>query len=185
MMKKRNTFLDFIACADALVQEKFCARGRLAIRGGSAGGLLVGASINFRPDLCRAAVLEVPFVDVVNTMLDESLPLTVQEFLEWGNPKLSNEFAYIRSYCPYTNIRRAKYPAMLVTTSLNDSQVSYHEPAKFVAKMRALNPDAALVFKCNMEAGHGGASGRYDRFKERALAMAFILDAIRATEPVK
>ena len=182
MMKKRNTFLDFIACADALVAEKFCARDRLAIRGGSAGGLLVGATINFRPDLCKAAVLEVPFVDVVNTMLDESLPLTVQEFLEWGNPKLSGEFAYIRSYCPYTNIHPAKYPAMLVTTSLNDSQVSYHEPAKYTAKMRSINPDATILFKCNMDAGHGGASGRYDRLKEVAYEYAFMLDQMGITK---
>jgi oligopeptidase B len=178
MMKKRNTFFDFAACADTLVNEKICSRDRLAIQGGSAGGLLVGATINLRPDLCKAAVLEVPFVDVVNTMLDESLPLTVQEFLEWGNPKKPDEFAYIRTYCPYTNIAKSKYPAMLVTTSLNDSQVAYHEPAKYVAKMRATNPDATILFKCNMDAGHGGASGRYDRLKERALVMAFVLDLL-------
>jgi oligopeptidase B len=185
MMKKRNTFFDFAACADTLVNEKICSRDRLAIQGGSAGGLLVGATINLRPDLCKAAVLEVPFVDVVNTMLDESLPLTVQEFLEWGNPKKPDEFAYLRSYCPYTNIAKSKYPAMLVTTSLNDSQVAYHEPAKYVAKMRATNPDATILFKCNMDAGHGGASGRYDRLKERALVMAFVLDVLGATEKVK
>jgi oligopeptidase B len=180
MMKKRNTFSDFAACADALVAEKFCSRDRLAIQGGSAGGLLVGATINLRPDLCKAAVLEVPFLDVVNTMLDETLPLTTQEFLEWGNPKLPNEFAYLRSYCPYTNIQKTKYPMMMVTTSLNDSQVAYHEPAKYVAKMRAVNPDATILFKCNMEAGHGGASGRYDNLKERAMVMAFVLEAVGA-----
>jgi oligopeptidase B len=185
MMKKRNTFFDFAAAADALVDGKYCSRERLAIQGGSAGGLLVGATINLRPDVCKAAVLEVPFVDVVNTMLDESLPLTVQEFLEWGNPKKPGEFAYLRSYCPYTNIAKTKYPAMLVTTSLNDSQVSYHEPAKYVAKMRAVNPDATILFKCNMDAGHGGVSGRYDRLKERALVMAFVLDALGATEKAK
>ncbi|HVJ79817.1 MAG TPA: S9 family peptidase [Planctomycetia bacterium] len=180
MMRKRNTFLDFIACADHLVAAKYCARDRLALNGGSAGGLLVGASIALRPDLCRAAILEVPFVDVVNTMLDETLPLTTQEFLEWGNPKIAEQFAYLRTYCPYTNIKKGKYPAMLLTTSLNDSQVAYHEPAKFAAKMRELNPDATLLFKCNMDAGHGGASGRYDRLKERALVMAFMLDQIGA-----
>ena len=181
MMKKRNTFLDFAACADALVNEKICSRDRLAIHGGSAGGLLVGATINLRPDLCKAAVLEVPFLDVVNTMLDESLPLTTQEFLEWGNPKIPAEFAYLRSYCPYTNIAKTKYPMMLATTSFNDSQVSYHEPAKFVAKMRAINPDATMLFRCNMDAGHGGASGRYDNLKERAIIMAFVLDVLGAT----
>jgi oligopeptidase B len=181
MMKKRNTFLDFAACADALVNEKICSRDRLAIQGGSAGGLLVGATINLRPDLCKAAVLEVPFLDVVNTMLDETLPLTTQEFLEWGNPKILAEFAYLRSYCPYTNIAKTKYPMMLATTSFNDSQVAYHEPAKYVAKMRAINSDAAMLFRCNMDAGHGGASGRYDNLKERALVFAFVLDALGAT----
>jgi oligopeptidase B len=176
MLKKKNTFTDFIACADHLVAEKYCARNRLVIEGRSAGGLLVGATINARPDLCKAAVLGVPFVDVVNTMLDESLPLTVPEFLEWGNPKVKEEYDYIKTYCPYTNLRQANYPALLVTTSLNDSQVLFHEPTKYVAKMRALNPKTTVVFKCNMDAGHGGASGRYDALKEQAFITAFILE---------
>jgi oligopeptidase B len=158
------------------VAEKFCSRDKLVIQGGSAGGLLVGATINLRPDLCKAAVLQVPFVDVINTMLDESLPLTVQEFLEWGNPKKKDEYAYMKAYCPYSNLRPAAYPAVLVTTSLNDSQVLFHEPTKYVARMRALNPSGTVVFKCNMAGGHGGSSGRYDALKEQAFVTAFVLD---------
>lgn len=176
MMKKRNSFTDFAACADYLVKEKYAARDRLVLQGGSAGGLLVGATINLRPDLCKAAVLQVPFVDVIGTMLDESLPLTVQEFLEWGNPRKKAEYDYLKTYCPYSNITKAKYPALLVTTSLNDSQVAFHEPAKYVARMRATNPEVPVVFKTNMVGGHGGASGRYDALKEQAFVAAFILD---------
>ncbi|MFO0937422.1 MAG: S9 family peptidase [Gemmataceae bacterium] len=175
MMKKMNTFTDFIACADFLVNEKYCDRGKLVIQGASAGGLLIGATISIRPDLCKAAILQVPFVDVINTMLDESLPLTVQEFLEWGNPKKKEEYDYIRKYCPYTNLKAKKYPAMLVLTSLNDSQVLYHEPAKYTAKMRYVNPEASILLKCNMAGGHGGSSGRYDALKEQAFLMAFSL----------
>jgi oligopeptidase B len=176
MQKKLNTFTDFIACADFLVNEKYCSRDRLVIQGGSAGGLLVGATINLRPDLCKAAVLQVPFVDVINTMLDESLPLTIQEFLEWGNPKKKDEYEYIKQYCPYTNLKKAAYPAILVTTSLNDSQVLFHEPTKYVARQRELNPGNTVVFKCNMAGGHGGSSGRYDAIKENAFVMSFVLD---------
>jgi oligopeptidase B len=176
MMHKKNTFTDFITCADYLVDHKYTSHERLAIKGGSAGGLLIGAVLNFRPDVCKAAVLNVPFVDVVNTMLDESLPLTVPEFLEWGNPKVKAEYDYIKTYCPYTNIAAKEYPAMLVTTSLNDSQVMYWEPAKYVAKMRTLRTDHnPLLFRINMAGGHGGSSGRYDRFKELGFDMAFIL----------
>lgn len=179
MMKKKNTFTDFIACADHLVKEKYCSRDRLAIQGGSAGGLLVGATIGIRPDVCKAAVLQVPFVDVINTMLDETVPLTVPEFLEWGNPKNRTEYEYMKSYCPYTNLAKKDYPSVLVTTSLNDSQVMYWEPAKYVAKMRSLKTDKnPLLFKCNMAGGHSGSSGRYDHLKERAFVMAFILDQI-------
>ncbi|HEV3142749.1 MAG TPA: S9 family peptidase [Gemmataceae bacterium] len=179
MMHKKNTFTDFITCADYLVDQKYTAHERLAIRGGSAGGLLIGAVLNLRPDVCKAAVLNVPFVDVVNTMLDESLPLTVPEFLEWGNPKLKKEYDYIKTYCPYTNIAAKAYPAMLVTTSLNDSQVMYWEPAKYVAKMRAVRTDHnPLLFRITMAGGHGGSSGRYDRFKELAFDMAFILNRL-------
>jgi oligopeptidase B len=182
MLKKMNTFTDFIACADFLVNEKYCDRNKLAIQGGSAGGLLVGATINLRPDVCKAAVLQVPFVDVINTMLDESLPLTVQEFLEWGNPQKKAEYDYLKSYCPYTNLTAKKYPAMLVTTSLNDSQVMYHEPAKYTAKMRYTNPDATIYFKCQMAGGHGGPSGRYDSLKEQAFVMAFVLNQFGITK---
>ena len=177
MHHKQNTFVDFVACADHLVKEKYCSRDKLAIQGGSAGGLLIGATLNRRPDLCRVAVLQVPFVDVLTTMTDESLPLTVQEFQQWGNPKVKADYEYMKQYCPYTNLRATAYPSILVMTSLNDSQVLYHEPTKYVAKLRTLKTDAnPLVLKCNMDAGHGGASGRYDRLKEQAFWMAFVLD---------
>jgi oligopeptidase B len=183
MLNKKNTFTDFIACADNLVKQKYCARDRLAIQGGSAGGLLVGATVNLRPDLCKAAVLQVPFVDVINTMLDETLPLTVQEFLEWGNPKNRTEYEYMKGYCPYSNMAKKAYPSILVTTSLNDSQVMYWEPAKYVAKLRTLKTDKnPLLFKCNMAGGHGGSSGRYDALKEQAFITAFLLDQLGMSE---
>jgi oligopeptidase B len=179
MMNKRNTFTDFIACADHLMAEKYTARERLAIEGGSAGGLLIGAVLNLRPVLCKVAVLHVPFVDVINTMLDETLPLTIGEFLEWGNPKVKAEYEYMKSYCPYTNLAAREYPATLVMTSLNDSQVMYWEPAKYVAKLRSLKTDAnVLLLKTNMAAGHGGSSGRYDALKEAAFAYAFVLNEL-------
>ncbi|MBI3578152.1 MAG: S9 family peptidase, partial [Ignavibacteriales bacterium] len=179
MMKKKNTFTDFIDCADYLVQQNYTSRERLAIQGGSAGGLLIGAVLNMRPDLCKAAHLAVPFVDVINTMLDETLPLTVGEFLEWGNPKKKDEYEYIKTYCPYTNVRATAYPDMLITTSLNDSQVMYWEPAKYTAKMRTMRTDKnILVLKTNMGAGHGGASGRYDALKEQAFNYAFLMSRI-------
>lgn len=183
MLKKMNTFTDFIACADFLVEQKYGDRKRLVIQGGSAGGLLVGATINLRPDVCKAAVLQVPFVDVINTMLDESLPLTVQEFLEWGNPKKGVEYEAMKKYCPYTNLAKKDYPAMLIETSLNDSQVLFHEPAKYTAKIRSLKTDAnPVVFKCRMVGGHGGASGRYDGLKEVAYTQAFMLDQMGIQE---
>jgi oligopeptidase B len=183
MGHKKNTFTDFIACADHLVKEGYGSRERLVIQGGSAGGLLVGATINMRPDLCKAAVLQVPFVDVLNTMLDPSLPLTVPEYLEWGNPNKSDEYEYMKSYCPYTNLSAKGYPAILVTTSLNDSQVLFHEPTKYVAKLRALKADRnPLLLKCNMDGGHGGASGRYDALKETAFVTAFVLDQMGIKE---
>ncbi len=176
MMNKKNTFTDFIACAEHLFNEKYTSPHRLAIEGGSAGGLLIGAVLNMRPDICHFAHLAVPFVDVVNTMLDESLPLTVGEFLEWGNPKIKAEYDYIKSYCPYTNLAPRNYPNMLVTTSLNDSQVGYWEPAKYTAKLRALKTDNnKLFFKINMSAGHSGASGRYDYLKELAFEYCIML----------
>jgi oligopeptidase B len=176
MLAKRHTFTDFIAAADHLVVQKYTSHNRLAIQGGSAGGLLIGAVVNMRPDLCKVAVLQVPFVDVINTMLDESLPLTVQEFLEWGNPRNKAEYDYMKSYCPYTNLAAKDYPSILVQTSLNDSQVMYWEPAKYVAKLRATKIDRnPLLFKINMAAGHGGASGRYDALREQAFMVAFVL----------
>jgi oligopeptidase B len=176
MMKKKNTFTDFIACAEFLLDEQYASKDRLVIEGGSAGGLLMGVVTNLRPDLWKAVVSKVPFVDVVNTMLDESLPLTVGEFEEWGNPKKKGEYEYIKSYCPYTNLGAKAYPTILVKTSFNDSQVMYWEPAKYVARLRTLKTDAnPLILKTNMAAGHGGASGRYDALREAAFDYAFIL----------
>jgi oligopeptidase B len=181
MLNKRNTFTDFIAVADHLVEQGYVERQRLAIEGGSAGGLLIGAVLNLRPDVCGVALLRVPFVDVINTMLDESLPLTVGEFEEWGNPKLPDQYAYMRSYCPYTNLAPLAYPTILVRTSLNDSQVMYWEPAKWVAKLRTLKTDTnPLLFKIDLDAGHGGPSGRYDLLREIAFDYAFILSRIAA-----
>ena len=185
MLAKGNTFADFVAVAEFLIAGGYTSADRLAIEGGSAGGLLVGAVLNMRPELFRAAVLRVPFVDVINTMLDESLPLTVGEFEEWGNPKVREQYEYMRRYCPYTNAGGRRYPAMLVRTSLNDSQVMYWEPAKYVAKLRATaESNGPLLFKTNMDAGHGGASGRYDALRESAFDYAFILTQLgRATPP--
>jgi oligopeptidase B len=176
MMSKRNSFTDFIACAEHLIAQKYTSKGKLAIQGRSAGGLLIGGVLTLRPDLPKVAVLEVPFLEVINTMLDETIPLTVPEFLEWGNPKNAKHYPYMKSYCPYTNLRDLAYPSTLVVTSFHDSQVMYWEPAKYVAKMRSVKKDAnPLVFKCNMTAGHGGASGRYDKLRERAFVYAFVL----------
>jgi oligopeptidase B len=176
MLVKRNTFTDFIAAVEHLTAEKYGDPARVAIEGGSAGGLLMGAVVNMRPDLFRAVLSHVPFVDVMNTMLDASLPLTVPEYEEWGNPNEETYFRTMLSYSPYDNLRAASYPAMLVKTSLHDSQVMYWEPAKYVAKLRALKTDNnPLLFVTNMQAGHGGSSGRYDYLKEIALDYAFLL----------
>lgn len=176
MMNKMNTFTDFIACTEHLVAQKYGARDRIAIEGGSAGGLLMGAVTNLRPDLFRAVVSHVPFVDVMNTMLDASLPLTVPEYEEWGNPNEKKAFDYMFRYSPYDNLKKGVYPAILVKTSFNDSQVMYWEPAKYTAKLRTMKTDHnVLLLKTNMAAGHGGSSGRYDRFKELAFDYAFIL----------
>ena len=176
MAQKMNTFTDFIDAADALVARGYAARDRLVIEGGSAGGLLMGAVVNLRPDLARGVVSHVPFVDVLNTMFDATLPLTVAEYEEWGNPNLSAEYAVMRAYCPYTNLAAGAYPAMLIKTSFNDSQVMYWEPAKYVAKLRTLKTDdRPLLFKVNLDAGHGGASGRYDHLREIAFDYAFVL----------
>jgi len=176
LMKKKNTFTDFIDSSDHLVKEKYTSKDRLVISGGSAGGLLMGAVTNMRPDLFKAVVSYVPFVDVINTMLDKSLPLTVQEFLEWGNPENKEDYGYMKSYSPYDNIAARDYPNVLVRVSLNDSQVPYWEGAKYVAKLRALKTDKNyLLLKTNMGAGHGGASGRYDALKDVAFDYAFML----------
>jgi oligopeptidase B len=176
MMVKRNTFSDFIAVTEQLVAQGYGAKNRVAIEGGSAGGLLMGAVVNERPDLFRVVLSHVPFVDVMNTMLDASLPLTVAEYEEWGNPNEAEAFAYMRSYSPYDNLKAGDYPAMLVKTSLNDSQVMYWEPAKYVARLRTLKMnDTPLLLHINMDAGHGGASGRYDYLKEIAFDYAFLL----------
>jgi oligopeptidase B len=176
MKTKMNTFTDFIDCADYLVAKGYTSKQRLVIQGGSAGGLLMGAVTNLRPDLFKAVIAEVPFVDVINTMLDETLPLTVGEFEEWGNPKKRDEYDYMKQYSPYDNIAPKDYPAILVRTSFNDSQVLYHEPAKYTARLRATKTDRnPLVLVTNMGAGHGGASGRYDRLKEIALTYSFLL----------
>ena len=176
MLVKRNTFTDFITCVEHLTAASYGNPARVAIEGGSAGGLLMGAVVNMRPDLFRAVLSHVPFVDVMNTMLDATLPLTVPEYEEWGNPNEKQYFNYMLDYSPYDNLRAASYPAMLVKTSLHDSQVMYWEPAKYVAKLRTLKADDhALLLVTNMQAGHGGASGRYDYLKEIALDYAFLL----------
>jgi oligopeptidase B len=176
MMKKMNTFTDFIACAEHMVKQKYTSSDRLVIQGGSAGGLLMGAVTNMRPDLFKAVVAQVPFVDVLNTMLDASLPLTTSEYIEWGNPNEKPAYDYMKKYSPYDNVHAANYPAMLVKVSLNDSQVPYWEGAKFVAKIREMKTDHnPLLLKTNMGAGHGGASGRYDAIHETAFDYAFML----------
>jgi oligopeptidase B len=176
LLKKKNTFFDFIDSAEWLIANRWTKSGRLVIEGASAGGLLMGAVVNLRPDLFKAAHAGVPFVDVINSMMDASLPLTVGEYLEWGNPNEKAAFDYMRSYSPYDNLARKAYPALLVTTSLNDSQVMYWEPAKYVAKLRTLKTDTnPLLLKCNMGAGHGGASGRYDRLRETAFEYAWLM----------
>lgn len=176
MLTKRNTFTDFISCVEHLAASGFGDSQRVAIEGGSAGGLLMGAVTNLRPELFRVVVSHVPFVDVMNTMLDASLPLTVPEYEEWGNPNEENYFHYMLSYSPYDNLKPGSYPSMLVKTSLYDSQVMYWEPAKYVAKLRTLKSDGnPLLLVTNMQAGHGGASGRYDYLKEIAFDYAFVL----------
>jgi oligopeptidase B len=183
LMQKRNTFTDFIAAVEHLTAHGYGDPARVSIEGGSAGGLLMGAVTNLRPDLFRAVISHVPFVDVMNTMLDASLPLTVPEYEEWGNPNEPEAFAYMLSYSPYDNLRPGHYPAILVKTSLNDSQVMYWEPAKYVARLRTLKQDdTPLVLYTNMAAGHGGASGRYDYLREIAFDYAFLLRTLGVEE---
>jgi oligopeptidase B len=183
MMNKLNTFNDFIDVTEFLIKEKYAEPNRIAIEGGSAGGLLMGAVVNMRPDLYHVVISKVPFVDVMNTMLDASLPLTVGEYEEWGNPNKPADYKYMRHYSPYDNLKSQVYPNMLVKTSFNDSQVMYWEPAKYVAKLRTLTPENdhnVLLLKTNMAAGHGGASGRYDYLHEIALDYAFLLTQLGA-----
>jgi oligopeptidase B len=176
MANKQTTFDDFIACAEALIDGGRTTPSLLAIEGGSAGGLLMGAVVNQRPELFRATVAQVPFVDVVTTMLDETMPLTVGEFIEWGNPKIAEQYAWMRAYSPYDNLKPGAYPAMLVRTGLNDTQVAYWEPAKYVARLRTLKTDdRPLLLKINLEVGHGGASGRFDSLREIAEDDVFVL----------
>ncbi|MEO8910180.1 MAG: prolyl oligopeptidase family serine peptidase, partial [Gemmatimonadaceae bacterium] len=179
MMKKKNTFNDFVDVGQYLVDNKYTSKDRLIANGGSAGGLLMGAVANMRPDLYHAIVADVPFVDVINTMMDASIPLTAQEWQQWGDPHIADQYAYMKTYSPYDNVERKAYPWMLVTTSLNDSQVGYWEPSKWVAKLRAMKTDSnPLLLKINMAGGHGGSSGRYDVLHERAFRYAFMLDAV-------
>lgn len=181
-MNKTNTFTDFIACASHLIDQGYTSSRQLAIRGRSAGGLLIGAVLNSRPDLFSCAVAQVPFVDVVTTMLDETVPLTVSEYEEWGNPNDVEYYEYMKSYSPYDNIRAADYPAMLVTAGFNDPRVSYWEPAKWVAKLRDTKQDhRPLLLQTEMGAGHSGPSGRYESWREEAFVTAFVLSQLQAT----
>jgi oligopeptidase B len=177
LLSKKNTFNDFIACAEYLIREKFTNPGKLFAMGRSAGGLLMGAIANMRPDLFKGVVAEVPFVDVITTMLDPSIPLTTGEYDEWGDPSQKEYYDYMLSYSPYDNVEAKNYPNLLITAGLHDSQVQYWEPAKWAAKLRALKTDKnRLVLKTNMDAGHGGTSGRFKRHHETAFAYAFLLD---------
>jgi len=183
LLKKINTFTDFISCGEYLVRHGYTVPEKLFAQGGSAGGLLMGAVVNLRPDLFRGVLAAVPFVDVVTTMLDPSIPLTTSEYDEWGNPNDPAYYEYMMSYSPYDNVRPKAYPALLVTTGLHDSQVQYWEPAKWVARLRVTKTDSnPLILKTNLEAGHGGASGRFRRLKETALQYAFILDLVGIKE---
>ena len=183
LLNKKNTFTDFVDCGRFLVDEGYTAPDRLFAKGGSAGGLLMGAVSNMAPDLFAGIIANVPWVDVVTTMLDESIPLTTSEFDEWGNPKDPEYYDYMLSYSPYDNVAAMDYPAMLVTTALEDSQVQYFEPAKWVAKLRAMKTDDnPLLFKCDMEAaGHGGATGRFKQYEETAMEYAFMLGVLDGT----
>ncbi len=179
MMKKKNTFNDFIDVGEFLVAEGYTSSDRMLANGGSAGGLLMGVVANMRPDLYKAIIAAVPFVDVINTMSDASIPLTAQEWEQWGNPAKPEEYAYMRSYSPYENVERKAYPAMLVTSGLNDSRVAYWEPTKWVARLRELKTDTnPLLLRMNMGAGHGGSSGRYERLKEIAFDYGFMLEQV-------
>jgi oligopeptidase B len=177
LLKKKNTFTDFIDCSKHLITEKYTSPKHLYAEGGSAGGLLMGAIINMAPDLYNGVIAQVPFVDVVSTMLDDTIPLTTGEYDEWGNPNVKKYFDYMLTYSPYDNIKAQNYPNMLVTTGLHDSQVQYWEPAKWVAKLRTQKTDNNVLYlNTNMDAGHGGASGRFEALKELAKEYSFLLD---------
>jgi oligopeptidase B len=179
LLNKKNTFNDFIDCGKYLVDQKFTNPDKMFCQGGSAGGLLIGAVVNMAPELFKGALAGVPFVDVVTTMLDESIPLTTFEFDEWGNPKEKDYYNYMLSYSPYDQVEAKDYPAILITTGFHDSQVQYFEPAKWIAKLRDTKTDNnLLIMDCNMDAGHGGASGRFRRWERRALEFAFIFDQL-------
>ena len=179
LLHKRNTFTDFIACAEALIKEGYTTSDQLAIQGGSAGGLLMGAVLNMRPDLFGVAIADVPFVDVISTMLDSSLPLTMTEYEEWGNPEEQRFYDYMRTYSPYDNVEAKDYPDLLITAGLNDPRVQYWEPAKWTAKLRAIKTDQnRLLLKTNMDTGHGGPSGRYDAIREVAFEYAFVFHCL-------
>jgi len=180
LLKKKNTFTDFIDCGRYLTDKGYTSSDRLFAMGGSAGGLLVGAIANMAPEVWRGIVAHVPWVDVVTTMEDDSIPLTTSEYDEWGNPANEEYYRYMLSYSPYDNVQAMDYPAMLITAGLHDSQVQYWEPAKWVARLRAKKTDHnPLLLKTNMEAGHGGASGRFRRLEETALSYAFMLDLVK------
>jgi oligopeptidase B len=177
LLKKKNTFTDFIDCSKYVIEQKYTSPQHLYAEGGSAGGLLMGAIVNMAPELYNGVIAQVPFVDVITTMLDDSIPLTTGEYDEWGNPNDKEYYDYMKSYSPYDNVKAQKYPNMLVTTGLHDSQVQYWEPAKWVAKLRVIKTDNnRLYLDTNMEAGHGGASGRFEAIKEVAKEYSFLLD---------
>jgi len=181
MLTKKNTFTDFVACAEALVTQGWTSAERLVARGGSAGGLLMGAIANLAPEDFAGIVAQVPFVDPLTSILDPSLPLTVTEWEEWGNPIESAEvYAYMKAYSPYENVGKLPYPKILAVTSLNDTRVLYHEPAKWVARLRTTAPDGTYLLKTEMEAGHSGPSGRYDAWKEEAFVLAWALEVMGA-----
>lgn len=183
LLKKKNTFTDFIDVAEYLIEQQYTNPDKLFAQGGSAGGLLMGAVVNMRPELFKGVLAAVPFVDVVTTMLDTSIPLTTGEFDEWGNPAEKQYYDYMLSYSPYDNVEAKAYPNMLVTTGLHDSQVQYWEPAKWVAKLRDMKTDDnMLLLHTDMEAGHGGASGRFERYKETALQYAFLLNLLEQNQ---
>jgi oligopeptidase B len=183
LLKKKNTFTDFIACAEHIIAEKFTSPEKLFAYGASAGGLLMGAVVNMRPDLFKGIIAGVPWVDVITTMLDDSIPLTTAEFDEWGDPKKKEYYDYMLSYSPYDNVEAKDYPAMMVTTGLHDSQVQYFEPAKWVAKLRELKTDNnLLILDTDMTSGHGGASGRFRQYKRTPLIYTFMLDQLGIKE---